>query len=89
MTNTPSGALDRELRLFEENRERFLAEGLAGRFVLIKGEEIVGFYPSPSDAYNVGIQRFGNVPMLIKKVSKDEPTASVPALTLGLIHAGR
>ena len=42
------------------------------KFALIKGTEIVGLFDNDMDAYEVGISKFGNVPFLIIRVSKEE-----------------
>lgn len=58
-----------------------------GKFVLIKGKELVGVYDTPDAAYADGLRRLGNVPMLIKGVQREEQSLWIPALQLGLIHA--
>jgi len=61
-----------------------LERGLEGKFVLVKNRELSGSYDSDVSAYSEGLKKFGNVPLLIVQVSKDEPTAYIPALMLGL-----
>jgi len=41
-------------------------------FVLIKGEQLVGFFNSYEKVLRDGLQRFGNVPFFIKEVQKEE-----------------
>jgi len=50
---------DTEHRIFKKNREMWLTEGLAGQYVVIHDEEILGFYKNPSEAFASGIQKFG------------------------------
>lgn len=64
-------ALEREYKLFKEHREELLTKG-EGKFVLIKGEEIVDVFVSYEDALKEGLTRFGNVPFLIKEVRREE-----------------
>lgn len=56
-----------ELRTFESRRDELLGTSL-GRWVLIHDGELVGAFESQADAINVGYQRFGNVPFLVKQV---------------------
>ena len=79
--------LSAELALFTTRLPEFL-EKAEGKFVLIKGEEIVGFFDSDKAAYKVGVERFGITPFLIKQVLREDQLYDIPAYRLGLIHAG-
>jgi len=57
------------------------------KFVLVKGRDLVGVFDTFRDAYTAGVERFGNSPFLIKRVSEEEQVERFPALTLGVIHA--
>lgn len=57
-----------ELEFFEENRTKWL-RFYDGKFVLIKGRTVYGFYDSHGNAYEVGVQHaWGLGPFLIKEV---------------------
>lgn len=56
-----------ELRTFESRRDELLGTSL-GRWVLIHGGDLVGAFETQADAINIGYQRFGNVPFLVKQV---------------------
>src|SRR5947209_7381461 len=56
-----------ELALFEERWQQFLAEAY-GKYVLIKGNEIAGFFDGEMDAVHVGWDRYGAVPFLVRRV---------------------
>ena len=56
-----------ELRTFESRRDELLGTSL-GRWVLIHDGELVGAFETQADAINIGYQRFGNVPFLVKQV---------------------
>lgn len=75
----------KELHFFEKHRSEYLKHH-EGQFVLIKGNEFVGAYTTEEEAYKAGVDRFGNSPFLIKKVTRDEPINAIPALTLGLMR---
>lgn len=83
MTKT---VLEVELQYFESHKNEWL-EHHEGKFALVVGQELLGVFDSREDAYKAGIELRGNVPMLIKQISRREPTETVPALTLGLIGA--
>ncbi len=78
--------LQTERAYFEKNRERLLKEH-EGKFALIKGSELIGTFDTAEMAYITGVQRFGNVPLLIKQVVKEEGEVYLPAMTLGLLRA--
>jgi hypothetical protein len=78
--------LEKELHYFNERRDEFLAH-YEGQHVLIKGDEFAGAFTTEEEAYGAGIDRFGNEPFLIKKVTKEEEMVHLPAYTLGLIYA--
>jgi hypothetical protein len=56
---------------------RLLAEGNEGRFVLIKGEEVLGLYDTWKAARTAGLERFLLEPFLVKPVLVEEPPLRV------------
>lgn len=56
-----------ELRTFESRRDELMGTSL-GRWVLIHDGDLVGAFETQADAINIGYQRFGNVPFLVKQV---------------------
>jgi hypothetical protein len=66
-----SATLKKEIETFEKNKEKLLGEA-RGRFVLIKGDEIVGDFGSYDDALLEGYRQFGNVEFFVKEVREDE-----------------
>ncbi len=46
---------------------------LQGQFVVIRGRDILGFYPCHDDALEAGYDQFGSVPFLVKKILAHEP----------------
>lgn len=77
-------ALDAELKVFDNSRDEWLKHH-ANKFVLIRGSEVAGFFDSAETAFVEGIERWGNVSFLIKKVAQNEPPERLPALMYGLI----
>jgi len=71
-----SSALKTERRFFEENRRQLLQKA-AGRFVLIKGRKVSGFFEAKFEAIEAGYERFGNVPFFVHKVTEVEEPVSI------------
>ena len=59
--------LAEELETYEKNKQMFLTTN-RGKFVLIKGKEVINFFDTQADAVKVGIDKFGNSSFLVKKV---------------------
>ena len=72
-----------ELRTFESRRDDLLGTSL-GKWVLIRDGELVGAFDSQADAINVGYQRFGNVPFLVKQVVPVEVPQNYVSNHLGM-----
>jgi len=79
--------LEAEIKHFESLKADLLRQS-PGKYALIIGTDLLGVFDRPEEAYRVGIQSRGNVPMLIKQVLPEDPTARLPAMTLGLLYAG-
>jgi hypothetical protein len=77
--------LEQELKTYNENKKRLLEEA-SGKYVLIKDAKIIGVYESEIDAIKLGIQKFGNVPFLVKKIAEIEQTHNYMS---GLVQIGR
>lgn len=67
MSYTLIMSLERELKTFEANKEKLLAEK-QGRFVLIKRDKIISDFASYEDALADGYKRFGNQEFFIEQV---------------------
>ena len=65
-----------------------LLDTYEGLYVLVKKDEFAGAFTTEKEAYEAGLERFGNRPFLIKRVLRQEDeTAHYPALVLGVLHA--
>jgi hypothetical protein len=82
----PENVLAEELAYFDEVRKDLLSNS-EGKFVLIKGRQVLGVFDTGQAAYEHGLATFGNVPMLVAQILKEDMVARFPALHLGLIHA--
>jgi hypothetical protein len=77
-----------------EQERQYYAEHLAewltsypGKFVLVKGQELIGVFDTIEDALSEGARRFALEPFLVRRVEKNREDVSIPALTLGILRA--
>jgi hypothetical protein len=71
-------AIRAEIATYRRELPRLLAEGHAERFVLIKGDEVIGVWDTSDDAYQAGCQRFGTGPFLAQPVDQRDLTRAFP-----------
>jgi hypothetical protein len=65
-------ALQREYDFFCAHRKKFMKTHKY-KFVVIKGEEVIGFYDCYEKALEAGLARFGaTTPFFIEEVKKEE-----------------
>jgi hypothetical protein len=79
--------LETELKYFEERRAD-LWKNHPGKFVVIKGNELVGAFDTALAAYEAGVSRFGTEPFLMKQVFERDVAVQAPALYTGLVGLG-
>ncbi len=70
---SPDSPLFVEWNTYRREVGRLLAEGEQGRFVLIKGERIVGRYPTEREALGSGYRMFPCQAFLVHQVLEREP----------------
>lgn len=63
--------LETELKIFNENQSKLKAEHPAGGFVVIKDDKILGVWNDRVDALRQGIEKYGDVPFLVKNILDD------------------
>jgi hypothetical protein len=76
---TPS--LKREQAVYERSLARWLKDH-RNAYVLIKGDEVVGFYDTREAALTAGYDQFGVDPLLVKQVLDPEPIHYIPNVLL-------
>jgi hypothetical protein len=76
-----SEAIAEEIATYQARRSEMVRDH-NGEFVLIKGNEFVGFFPDESCATREGYGRFGVVPMLVKRITATEPVVYIPNVVL-------
>lgn len=76
--------LEAEMAFFEAHRTEWLQDH-EGEFALIKESDCT-FFKSDAQAYEAGIDKWGEVPMLIKQVLPEDLTEDSYSLLFGLIN---
>jgi hypothetical protein len=76
-----TASLNREQAVYEADLPRWVQEH-EGAHVLIKGDEVVGFYETRDEALATGYARFGVVPLFVKQVAPSEPVHHIPNVLL-------
>ncbi len=69
--NISTFLLTEELKTYEAHRTAW-ADRL-GQFVVIRGQDILGFYPCHNDALEAGYDQYGSGPFLVKQILAHEP----------------
>ena len=78
----PGDVLACEWNTYRREVGRLLSEGQAGRFVLIKGQEILGLYDTWDAAREIGMQRFLMQPFLVHAIRVEEPYLRIRGVNL-------
>jgi len=63
--------LEKEIETYYKNKEELLNQD-RGKYVLIKNGNVIGTFDSEKDAIKIGIDKFGNIPFLVKKIETIE-----------------
>jgi hypothetical protein len=78
--------LDTELATFSKMKADLLRDH-AGKFALIKGDQLIGSFDTAENAFSAGVERFGREPFLVRKVTEQEEVYRNQAFALGLMNA--
>jgi hypothetical protein len=70
--DTSGGPLSTEWNFYRREVGRLLADGHEGRWVLIKGEEVVGIWDTEEDVNRVRLERFFTQPVFMKQICTRE-----------------
>lgn len=70
--------LEKEQLFFKRNKSRLLKK-YNSKYILVKNARCIGAFDSLEEAYVVGLDKFGNVPMFIKKMTKNKKPPLVVA----------
>lgn len=72
------GRISREWNFYLKQIGRLLAEGHEGRWVLVKGEEIIGIWDTEKEAREVRFDKFVKEDALIHQILRREPLLRGP-----------
>ena len=75
----PNSPIASEWNLYRREVGRLLVEGHENRWVLIKGEEIIGHWDSEEEARAVALTKYLMQPCLIQQVRSREPLVRMSA----------
>ena len=78
--------LDAERAYFDRSIADLQAR-FPGKFVVIKGEEVIGDFNTIQEALGEGARRFGLEGFLVRQVGVPQKAISIPALALGILRA--
>lgn len=81
---TAAETFKQELQVYDTNKAEWL-NARAGKYVLIKGTEVFGFFDSLDEAVQSGFKKFGPVPFFTKQITKEDQIQGTPALVAGLL----
>lgn len=71
--------LEKDLQFFKKNKTEYLRV-YEGKYLLIKNHTLIGSFDNEEAAYKTSLEKFGNEPILIKQVLKNEDTVSISSL---------
>jgi len=71
--------LSTEIQTYEQQRDNLLRTS-EGKFVLVRGNQVVGIFDSKMDAIAAGYHQFGNVPFLVKQILRIEAPVVLSSL---------
>jgi hypothetical protein len=78
--------LETELAYYRAHRDEWL-KSYRDRFVLVKGEKLIGVFNTQEEALRVGARSFGLNSFLIQRVTETDRPVDIPAYTFGLLGA--
>lgn len=78
-------ALQVEREFFKANQAEWIKIH-SGKFVLVKGEKLIGVFDSDQKAVAEGLRLFGSESFLVRGVDEQDETLRIPALMFGLLN---
>ena len=75
-------ALSAEIATYQAQRAKLVEEHV-GEYVLIKGDQIIGFYETEAHGLSAGYKRYANAGFLVRHVSESEAPVFFTSLYMG------
>lgn len=85
MTESGTAQLDRNIKVFEAQRQEWLRRGLHFKWFVIANGEVVGHYDDPEAAYRAALSKAKPGDFMIRQLLPVDRPDSVPALQVGAI----
>lgn len=85
MQDITKNVLAKELDYYQRNRQNFL-KTYKGKFIAIKDKKFIGSFSSEAESYASGVEKVGTEPFLVKKVTEEDQTENIPALSAGAMN---
>jgi hypothetical protein len=76
--------LEQERTLYDAYLNEWL-QRYADRWVLVRGQELIGVFNTVEEALVEGTRRFGLTPFLVRQVTPSQEPVRIPALALGVL----
>jgi hypothetical protein len=78
---------EEEWQTYRAHKDALLASDL-GRYVVIRGEAILGTYPTVTQAFEAGVKAYGPDRFFLHRIVDAEPEAYAPPPFIGMMVAG-
>lgn len=85
MVESGTAQLDRNIKIFEAQRQEWLRRGLQFKWFAIANGELVGQYDDPETAYREALAKARPGDFMIRQLLPVDRPDSVPALQVGAI----
>jgi hypothetical protein len=79
-------ALEIEIEYYNELRPELLKEHGEGKFVLIKGRELLGVFDTNEEAYSAGFDAYGFVSFLLRPIRKVDRILVMRMVPAGYVY---
>ena len=63
---------EKELEIFKKLKSELIQQNPSGGFVVIKDDEVLGVWQSRLDALKAGIEKYGDVPFLVRNINDND-----------------
>jgi hypothetical protein len=74
----PHNILDREEKTYEEHKQDLLRDS-EGQYVLIKGSDIIGVFPTHDEAFVKAYDFYPKSPFFVKQIMRQEEPVVIPS----------
>lgn len=78
--------LEKERQFYADKLVEWLSR-FPGKFVVVKGQELLGVFDTVEEALAEGARRFALEPFLVRRVQPTQDEVNIPALSLGILIA--